>query len=175
MGHFSLNSGIIKYKQRVWLGSVTALHAKVTTALHATPVGGHSGVEATYNRVKKLFTWPKMKQFITEFISQCSICQQAKPERVAYPRLLSPLPIPERAWQVVSLDFIEGLPRSKQYSCILVVVDKFSKYAHFIPLSHPFTAMQVALHYMDSVFKLHGFSLAMISDRDKVFFISTLW
>jgi hypothetical protein len=74
----------------------------------------------------------------------------------------------------VSLDFIEGLPKSKQYNSILVVVDKFSKYTHFIPLSNPFTAMQVAIHYMDSVSKLHGLPLAIISDRDKIF-TSNLW
>lgn len=56
----------------------------------------------------------------------------------------------------------------------MVVVDKFSKYAHFIPLSHPFTAFQVALVFMDAIFKLHGLPVAMISDRDKVF-TSNLW
>jgi len=88
--------------------------------------------------------------------------------------LLSPLLVPDSAWQVVSLDFIEGLPKSKTFNCILVVVDKFSKCAHFIALSHPFTAMQVALHYIDSVFKLHGLPQAIISDRDKIF-TSSLW
>jgi hypothetical protein len=61
------------------------------------------------------------------------------------------------------------LPKSNHFDCILLAVDKFSKYAHFIPLKHPFTALQVALAYMDIVFKLHGFPEALISDRDKVF------
>jgi transposase InsO family protein len=54
------------------------------------------------------------------------------------------------------------------------VVDKFSKYAHFIPLKHPFTAFQVALAFMDNVFKLRGLPEALISDRDKIF-TSSLW
>lgn len=115
-----------------------------------------------------------MKQYIADYVSRCTICQQAKPERVPYPGLLSPLPVPEAAWQVISLDFIEGLPKSRTFNCIMVVMDKFSKYAHFIPLSHPFTAFQVALQFMDSVFKLHGLPVAMISDRDKIF-TSNLW
>jgi len=82
------------------------------------------------------------------------------------------LPVPEFAWQVVSLDFIEGLPKSKHYNCILVVVDKFSKYSHFIALTHPFTAIQVAIQFMDHVFKLHGMPQAMVSDRDKIFTIA---
>ena len=103
------------------------------------------------------------------FVQHCTICQQAKYERVKYPGLLLPLPIPDYAWQVVSLDFIEGLPKSQTYDCILVIVDKFSKYAHFVPLKHPFTAFQVALAYMDHVFKLHGFPEVMISDRDSLY------
>ena len=91
-----------------------------------------------------------------------------------YPGLLQPLPVPDFAWQVVTMDFIEGLPRSHGYNCIMVVVDKFSKYAHFVPLSHPFTALKVALQYMEHVFKLHGLPEAIVSDRDKVF-TSNLW
>lgn len=75
---------------------------------------------------------------------------------------------------VVTLDFIEGFPKSNHYNCVLVVVDKFSRYAHFIPLSHPFTAFQVALAYMNNAFNLHGLPAAMISDRDRIF-TSNIW
>lgn len=104
----------------------------------------------------------------------CTVCQQAKTEKVAYPGLLSPVPIPEGSWKTISMDFTEGLPRSQSFNCILVVVDKFSKYAHFLSLSHPFTALQVAMLFMDHIFKLHGLPQAIISDRDKVF-TSNLW
>ena len=111
---------------------------------------------------------------VYSFVSKCYVCQQAKPEHVKYPGLLQPLPVPDYTWQVVSLDFIEGLPTSQNCNCILVVVDKFSKYAHFVPLSHPFTAMKVAMLYMDHIFKLHGLPQAIISDRDRIF-TSHLW
>lgn len=88
--------------------------------------------------------------------------------------MLEPLPVPSYAWQVVSIDFIEGLPKSKGYDCILVVVDKFSKYAHFIALAHPFSALSVAKIFLDNIYKLHGMPTAIISDRDKLF-TSNLW
>jgi hypothetical protein len=88
-----------------------------------------------------------MKHSMVAYVQSCEVCQQAKSEHVKLPRLLQPLPVPTQSWTVVSLDFIEGLPQSNQHNTILVVTDKFSKYAHFIPLAHPFTALQVALDY----------------------------
>jgi hypothetical protein len=67
------------------------------------------------------------------------------------------------------MDFIEGLPRSERYNCILVVVDRFSKFAHFIPLTHHFSAATVAIAFMDHVYKLHGAPEQIISDHDKIF------
>jgi transposase InsO family protein len=72
------------------------------------------------------------------------------------------------------LDFVEGLPRSGTADCILVVVDKFTKYAHFIPLPHPYTALTVAQLFISQVYRLHGFPVAVISDRDPVF-TSQFW
>jgi hypothetical protein len=82
--------------------------------------------------------------------------------------------VPEHAWQIISMDFIEGLPRSGNANTVLVVVDWFSKYAHFIPLLHPFTAIKVAQLYVDSVYWLHGLPHSIVSDKDQIF-TSKLW
>ena len=66
------------------------------------------------------------------------------------------------------MDFIEGLPKSFEKKVIFVVVDRFSKYAHFAALSHPFYTMDVAQTYLDHVFKLYRWPRSIISDRDKV-------
>jgi hypothetical protein len=115
-----------------------------------------------------------MKAHIKAFVQTCLTCQQSKPERVKLPGLLQPLPIPAGAWQTVTMDFIEGLPTSGHANCIMVVVDRFTKYAHFIPLHHPFTAAKVAAAYLDNVFKLHGLPKVMVSDRDPIF-TSSFW
>ena len=138
--HFSLHQGLLRYKNSIWVGPDADLHLKIFTAFHASPVGGHSGFPVTYKRIISLFRWQGMKTFIKTQVQSCLVCQQAKPERVQYPGLLSPLSVPSKAWDTVSMDFISGLPTSFQYNCILVVIDKFSKYGHFVPLSHPFNA-----------------------------------
>lgn len=120
--------------------SVQTRRLEIISAAQAA-IGGHSGVEATYKRVRALFSWPGMKNDIQKFIQSCEICRQAKGEHVRYPGLLQPRPIPPEAWHTSSMDLIEKLPLSQGFDTILVVVDKFSKYAHFVALHHPFTAV----------------------------------
>jgi transposase InsO family protein len=115
-----------------------------------------------------------LKQDVKNYVAHCIVCQQAKPEHVGIPGLLQPLPIPDKAWDIVSLDFVEGLPKSGKYDTILVVIDKFTKYGHFLPLSHPYTAHDVAQIYVDHIYKLHGLPKIIISNRDKVF-TSNFW
>jgi hypothetical protein len=72
------------------------------------------------------------------------------------------------------MDFIEGLPKSQKFDTILVVIDKFTRYAHFVPLAHPFSAMHVAQAFVDNIYKLHGLPDNIISDRD-IIFTSAFW
>lgn len=142
--------------------------------LHDSNLGGHSGITATYQRVKRSFYWPNLKQDIHKFILSCEVCQMNKPEHVHTPGLLQPLPIPDEAWSSIGIDFITGLPKSEGKEVILVVVDRLTKYAHFMALAHPFKASDVAQVFMDTVYKLHGLPLNIISDRDPVF-TSKFW
>ena len=69
----------------------------------------------------------------------------------------------------MSLDFVEGLPVSRGMNYVLVVVDKFSKFSHFVPLKHPFTAVSVAKVFLQQIYRLHGMPTTIISDRDRIF------
>ena len=118
---FALVNGVIRFKGRIWVGNNQLAQQHILQALHASGIGGHSGVAATYSRVKSLFAWPLLKKFVQQFVQQCSVCQQAKVEHTKLRGLLQPLPVPTQAWEVISLDFVEGLPASDRYNAILVV------------------------------------------------------
>jgi hypothetical protein len=128
---FSLSEGVIRYKKQIWVGNNTDLQQQIIKAFHSSPLGGHSGIPATTKRVQEFFAWPGLRQHVESFIRSCPTCQKAKVEHVKYPGLLQPLETPSSAWQVISLDFVEGMPLSYGFDCILVVVDLFSNYSHF--------------------------------------------
>ncbi|GJS60183.1 putative mitochondrial protein [Tanacetum coccineum] len=112
-----------------------------------------------------------IRKDIKKFVHECIHCQRNKPDLAAYPRLLQPLPIPNKIWESISMDFIEALSMSQGYTMIFVVVDRLTKYAHFMPLSHPFTAAHVAQEFLDTIYKLHSLPTSIMSDMDKVFLI----
>ena len=88
--------------------------------------------------------------------------------------LPQPLPTPTMTWSDLSMDFIMGLPKLQGYDTIMVAVDRLSTYAQFIPLTHPFTAKEVAKVFIKEVVRLHGFPASITSDRDRVF-LSSFW
>jgi transposase InsO family protein len=110
-----------------------------------------------------------MRTNIKKFILECPVCEVSKPETLHLPGLLQPLPVPSRVWSDISMDFIKGLPLSHGFSIILVVVDRFTKYGHFMALSHPYTTSKVAQILLANVLKLHGMPNNIVSDRDPVF------
>lgn len=85
-----------------------------------------------------------MKKDVQQFIETCDVCLQNKSENCPYLSLLKPLPIPFQAQTDISMDFIDGMPKSNRYDAILAVIDRLTKYGHFLALSHPFTAKHMA-------------------------------
>lgn len=171
---YNFRNGILSYKGRLFVGSNTNLREALMQQAHASPVGGHLGYDKSLHRLRCDFYWPGLKQHLRQFIWECTICQQNKHENVAPRGLLQPLLVPDRVWSHITMDFIEGLPLFEGYSVIYMVVDRLSKYSHFIPLTHPYSASKVVQVFMTQVFKLHGLLESIISDRDTTF-TSTFW
>ncbi|GER47702.1 transposon Tf2-1 polyprotein [Striga asiatica] len=132
---------------------------------HDSPMGSHSGFLRTYKRVAANLFWKGVKRMIRDYVAH-EVCQRAKYEARSPAGLLQPLPIPDKVWDDVSMDFIGGLPKDKGCDTILVVVDRLSKYDHFFLLTHPYTAKQVAELFVREVVRLHGFPRSIVSDRD---------
>jgi transposase InsO family protein len=82
--------------------------------------------------------------------------------------------VPSWVWADISIDFVEALPKVHGKSVILIVVDRFSKYTHFIPSGHPYTAISIARAFFMDIVRLHGFPEWILSDHDPVF-TSNIW
>lgn len=113
---------------------------KLLERFHTSATGGHEGALKTFKRLTQEVVWKSMRQDVVQFIKGCQLCQENKYATLSSAGLLAPLLIPKQIWTDISLDFVEGLPASRGFNSILVVVDRLIKYAHFISPKHPFTA-----------------------------------
>ena len=171
---YTLCRGRLLYKGSLVLPSNSKYIGLILQECHDGLLGGHSGVLKTLKRVKANFYWAKMRKRVSEYVAACEVCQTHKYSTLYPAGLLQPIEIPIQIWDDISMDFIEGLPSSAGVNVILVVVDRLSKYSHFLPLKHPFTATDVAKKFLAEVVRLHGYPKSIISDRDRVF-LSNFW
>jgi len=166
---YTIKDGIIKHGSKIYVGASTNMRLTLLENFHHSAIGGHSGAKATYQRIKRIFCWPHLKQMVQKFVSECPVCQLVKVEHTHPAGLLQPLPIPGTPWSCISLDFIEALPKSNGKEVILVVVDRLTKYAHFIALAHPYSVEQIVAVILDNIVRLHGPPTEIVSDRDRIF------
>jgi len=135
---------------------------------HDSKIAGHFGRDRTLELVSRNFYWPKMEDYIQKYCNECDNCQRTKAPRHAKHGLLHPLELASKPWTHISTDFITDLPESGGYKNILVVVDRFTRMAHFIPIVTR-EATEVARAYLNNVWKYHGIPQDVVSDRDATF------
>jgi hypothetical protein len=162
---------MVAYVDRLYIPPDSPLLLEVVAATHDD---GHEGVQHTLHRLRRDFFFPAMRRVVQDFVRTCATCQRNKSEHLHPAGLLLPLPVPQAVWSDISFDFIEALPRVGGKSVILTVVDRFSKYCHFLPLAHLYSAESVAHAFFGEIVRLHGIPQSMVLDRDSMF-TSTFW
>jgi hypothetical protein len=168
---WTITDGIVALVGRLYIPLASPLLQEILAAVHDD---GHEGVHRTLHRLRRDFHFPNMRLVVQDFVKACATCQRYKTDHLRPAGLLQPLPIPSSVWADISIDFIEALPRVQGKTVILSVVDRFSKYCHFISLAHPYTAESVAQAFFSDIVRLHGVPQSIVSDHDSVF-TSAFW
>jgi transposase InsO family protein len=167
---YQIRDGLIYFED--WNGNrrlcvPDAFRVTVMSEVHNTLTeSAHGGHAKTYNRIASTYYWPKMSRDIKRYVSTCDICQKSKPRRHAPAGLLQPIPIPTLPFEVVSMDFIPELPLSDGFDNILVIVDKLTKYAIFIPTTTSISEVDTAALFFHHIISKFGIPRQVISDRD---------
>src|SRR4051812_11375688 len=149
--------------------------SEVMKEAHDTPLSIHPGSTKMYQDIRQRYWWSNMKQDIARYVEECDVCRRVKAEHQRPVGTLQPLSIPEWKWDKIEMDFVTGFPRSqKGHDAIFVVIDRFSKVAHFLPIKETISASQLADLYVSRIVSLHGIPLEISSDRGSIF-TSKFW
>ncbi|MCO5564356.1 hypothetical protein L7F22_018016 [Adiantum nelumboides] len=161
---------LLYYLDRICVPHNGALRKILIQEHHEVPFAAHPGINKTYRLLSATYFWPQMQQDVIKYVKACHSCQIMKASRQLPQGLLQPLPVPKERWESISMDFITTLPRtSKGNAQILVIVDRFSKMAHFIPCKKAASAPDIASLFVQHIFRIHGLPRSIISDRDPIF------
>jgi hypothetical protein len=172
--NYKLVDGLVLFRELIYVPDDASIHLTILKAHHDSPTSGHFGQAKTLEIVSREFYWPRIRSFVNNYIKSCDKCNRNKTPRHKPYGPLQPLPIPKGPWLSVSMDFIVELPQSSGYNAIYVVVDRFTKMAHFMATTTKTNAKDTADLYFREVFKLHGLPDDIVSDRGTQF-TSKFW
>jgi len=160
----------ILFKKSRFCVPLSSMRELLVLEAHGGGLMGNFGVVKTLDVLHEHFYWPKMKTNVQRIYDKCITCRKAK-SRTQPHGLYIPLSVPKEPWIYISMDFVLGLPRSKHgRDSILIVVDRFSKMAHFIPYHKTNDATCIANLFLREMVRLHGVPNSIVSDRDVKFF-----
>ncbi|KAJ3560359.1 hypothetical protein NP233_g10892 [Leucocoprinus birnbaumii] len=163
------SSSFLRLDDRIYVPNVNNLRLRVLQYKHDHILAGHFGQNKTLELIRREYTWPDIRTQVKEFCKSCVTCMRLKSQRHKPYGNLKQLPIPERPWNSISMDFIKKLPTSGGYDTILVIVDRLSKQAIFIPTHDTITSAELARLFVIHVFSKHGVPSHVTSDRGSEF------
>jgi hypothetical protein len=163
---YEIKDDLLCWKGRLYV--LKGLRKRVMESEHDSKVAGHFGRERTMELLTRNFYWPNMEVDVRKYCNECDNCQRTKTLRHAKYGLLHPSELACKPWTHISTDFITDLPESEGATIILVVVDRFTKMAHCIPIKKK-DSPTVAQAYFENVWMYHGFPEDVVSDRDGTF------
>lgn len=163
----------LMWRDRLWIPFYEPLRTRLIQLTHDSTLTGHPGHSSTRDLLSRVYAWPGMSDDVRRFVGNCSTCGKSKFWREQKRGLLKPLPIPERAWQELAMDFIVELPNSEGCTIIMGITDRLSKSKILIPLKSARTT-DVARAFMSHVFSHHGLPQAITSDRGSQF-VGLFW
>ena len=166
--------GKLYYQGKRYVPDHEPLKIELLKRYHDSPLAGHPGSAKTLELISRDYYWPQLYLFVKRYIRNCRICARIKSSNTVSQGVLRPLPIPERPWNDIAMDFIVGLPLSQGYDAILNVNDRLTGMRHLIPCTKETGSEDLAWLYLKEVFRLHGLPLSIISDRGPQF-ISEFW
>ncbi len=171
---WTIDKGLLKYQDRLVVAEDDNLRTQLIQEAHAQVSMAHPGKTKTRKVIGDRYYWPRMTTDIDRYIRNCSTCRRTTVPRDKTPGLLKPLPIPDRPWQHVSMDFHEMPPDRDGYDTVMVIVDRLGKRAFSIPCKKTITAKETAECFIDRVYRIYGPPDTIVSDRGPQF-ISAFW
>ena len=164
-------------KGRLYVPDDEQLQTAILEQIHESPPGGHAGRATTYDRTSSHYYWPRMTATVARYVKGCHQCKRTKHFREGKQGLLKPLPIPDRYFTDISVDFITPLPicerNGRRYQHIMVVVDRLSKKKRFIALDS-LEVKAVVQAFIEWIWREEGYPMSIVSDRGSQF-ISHFW
>ncbi|KAH0603255.1 uncharacterized protein H6S33_008259 [Morchella sextelata] len=161
--------GRLLYRGSIYVPDYDPFNLRILQLYHDAASAGHPGHEKTFELISRDYYWPLMRNYIDRYIRNCHTSQRSKPNTHGKLSVLRPLPIPEQPLQEVSMDFVTGLPESEGYDAIMVVVDRLTKMQHLLPCNTTVNSEDIAQVYLRNIWKLHGLSTHVTSDRGTQF------
>ena len=176
------SAGALLHEGRIYVPE--SVRNQVIRLHHDTPEFGHFGIARTAELVSRNFYWPGLESMVRRYVLGCDVCARIKAPRHRHYGPNMPIPPATRPWEGVTMDFVTDLPPARgtaagtdgdsAYTCILVIVDRFTKMTIYLPCRKDIDSPELARLFFENVICMHGIPEHIITDRGTQF-TSRFW